>query len=107
MKNITFAIVFYCSSVFSNSCGSPFLGWKPPPRWDLIVDEINKSGKTDFYQPVQIRKRCTSCDHAGYDKTTGYIWIRHDSSMFIPEAEAEFREAVRDWIRQGIEYYEE
>ena len=105
MKKFIFCLIFFNSSVFSNSCGSPFNGWKPPPRWNIIVDEIKKAGKTNYFQPVQVRKRCLSCDFAGYDKQKGYIWIRYDSSMLIPEAERQFRYAVREWISYGIEYH--
>ena len=49
-KSWVFCLIFFNSSVFSNSCGSPFHGWKPPPRWNIIVDEIKKSNakKTAF-----------------------------------------------------------
>ena len=107
MKNLLLLILMlFNTNTFSNSCGSPFLGWRPPPRWDIIVNEIEKAGKQEYYQPVQIRKKCSSCGYAGYDKETGYIWIKYNSSILNSEAEQRFRMAVREWIKHGIEYHE-
>ena len=107
MKNLLLLfLMLFNTNTFSNSCGSPFLGWRPPPRWDIIVNEIEKAGKKEYYQPVQIRKKCSSCGYAGYDKETGYIWIKYNSSILNPEAEQRFRMAVREWIKNGIEYHE-
>ena len=105
-KLLLLYLIFFNANAFSNSCGSPFLGWRPPPRWNIIVDEITKAGKKEFYQPVQVRKKCFYCDYAGYDKHTGYIWIKHNSSILVSDAEQQFRIAVREWIKNGIEYYE-
>ena len=93
--------------LLANSCGSPFLGWKPPPRWNLIIEELHKAGKTEFFRPVQVRKRCQGCGYAGYDHSTGYIWVNYYSPILIPDAEKQFREAVQAWIRNGIEYHNE
>ena len=106
-KLFFFYLILFNTGVLSNSCGSPFLGWRPPPRWNIIADEIEKAGKSEYYQPVQIRKKCISCEYAGYDLKTGYVWVKHDSSVLIPKAEQQFRKAIREWIKNGIEYYED
>ena len=105
MNKIIFIFLFsFNTSIFSNTCGSPFTGWRPPPRWHIITDELEKAGKKEFHRPVQVRKKCSFCKYAGYDELTGYIWIKYNTSMLVPEAESQFRAAIRKWISNAIEY---
>ena len=92
-------LIFITNEATAGSCGSPFSG---NPRWDLIKAEIDKANKQEYYRPVQVRENILV--HALYDEEREYIVISKTASMLVPEAREQFKIAVREWIKKGIEY---
>ena len=99
---LCFGILFISNEATAGTCGSPFSGNPQAPRWDLIKAEIDKANKKEYYRPVQVREELQI--HALYDEEREYIVISKTASMLVPEARDQFKSAVREWIKKGIEY---
>ena len=95
-------LIFIANEATAASCGSPFSGNPQAPRWDLIKAEIDKANKHEYYRPVQVRENILV--HVLYDEEREYIVISKTASMLVPEAREQFKIAVREWIKKGIEY---